>query len=147
MDSVGRQVIRQAFRSRATKCGSKEVTQKAVDWLARYISSDELLQDLKLVVLEACSNVVLHSYSGSEHGDMEVRIAVEPGCKVVIEVLDWGKPYTGPTGDVFALQQDNETGRGMYIIAQLVDRYYFGHQQSTNKLIMEKQIEESLWKP
>jgi serine/threonine-protein kinase RsbW len=138
--------MQQTFRSKSTKCGSKQLTQEVVHSLARFIDSDEVLQEIKLVVLEACSNVVLHSYGGSGDGDMEVRLTVEQGSRVEIEVVDWGKPYTGPTDDVFTLHQDNETGRGMYIIAQLVDRYHFRHEHNTNKLIMEKYIEESLWK-
>jgi anti-sigma regulatory factor (Ser/Thr protein kinase) len=56
-----------------------------------------LVDDVKLVVTEACTNVVLHAYEGVERTRMfEVRAHVEPGA-LLLTVSDQGRGIGAPS--------------------------------------------------
>ena len=56
-----------------------------------------LVDDVKLVVTEACTNVVLHAYEGVERTRMfEVRARVEPGA-LLLSVSDQGRGIGAPS--------------------------------------------------
>jgi serine/threonine-protein kinase RsbW len=56
-----------------------------------------LIEDVKLVVTEACSNVVLHAYEGVARTHMfEVRARLEPGL-LLLSVSDQGRGIGAPS--------------------------------------------------
>jgi anti-sigma regulatory factor (Ser/Thr protein kinase) len=68
------------------------VARRAVaDFCELYGLPAPLVDDVKLVVTEACTNVVLHAYEGVERAGMfEVRAHVEPGA-LLLTVSDQGR--------------------------------------------------------
>lgn len=83
----------------------------------------QAVDDIKLAVTEACTNVVRHAYAGSEPGPLEVAAEPAPECLTVV-VSDQGcGPQCGGTtrGD----------GLGLPLIAALSDRLEieYGPQQ------------------
>lgn len=79
--------------------------------------SEELVDDLKLAVTEACTNTIQHAYPG-EPGRVELQYEVEDGLlRVTIE--DSG---VGRDGDERpAAPAEREGGMGLAIIRSLVD--------------------------
>lgn len=74
----------------------------------------EAVDDVKLAVTEACTNVVRHAYSGSDVGPLDVTAEPEAG-RLTVVVADHGcglAPVTGGDGK----------GLGLTLMATLSDR-------------------------
>lgn len=78
---------------------------------------DEQVEDMRLAVTEACTNVVRHAYHGGEPGPIDVVIRPEHGRLLVI-VADRGGGI-GPSPDVAG------PGLGLPLIAALADAVEF----------------------
>ena len=131
---------------KSTVKASNELTRKAVDILSERIDDSDVLYELKLLLSEACSNVVLHSYPQEEAGKLEVRIRFFPGRHIEIVVINWGDVFEWPSLDSLDPVPEEESGRGIYIISKLADDFTYTRQGNQNILILRKNIEESLWK-
>lgn len=80
---------------------------------------DETLADLKLVVTEACGNVVRHAYAGD--GRVRLTIVAADGL-VTISVADDGVGLPARSADGDRHEGDlPETGMGLAIIAAIAD--------------------------
>ncbi len=78
---------------------------------------DQVLADVKLAVTEACTNVVVHAYAGTE-GPMEIAAALRDG-KLAIAIRDEGRGML-PRPDSPGL------GLGLPLIATLADTLELG---------------------
>ena len=79
---------------------------------------DELVDDLKLAVTEACTNTIQHAYRDRDPGRVELRYEVDEGLvRITIEDSGVGR------GDevVSELREEREGGMGLAIIRSLVD--------------------------
>jgi anti-sigma regulatory factor (Ser/Thr protein kinase) len=72
---------------------------------------DAVIEDMRLAVTEACTNVVRHAYAGGEPGPVEILIRPEADALHVI-VADQGRGI-GPSGDTAG------PGLGLPLIAAL----------------------------
>jgi len=130
------------FRNRADTEGVGEIVRLATEFLQSQLSDTDLINDLKLALTEACSNVALHAYADLDAGDVEVQIVLDPRRFIRITILDWGHPFPGPDLDNLAMHPEQESGRGVYIISQLVDSYDYRNAEEKNILTLEKIFEE-----
>ena len=73
----------------------------------------ELVEDMRLAVTEACTNVVRHAYRDDEDGEIEVLIRPD-GDRLELVVSDRGQGF-GPSADVAG------PGLGLPLIAALAD--------------------------
>jgi serine/threonine-protein kinase RsbW len=73
----------------------------------------DVVEDMRLAVTEACTNVVRHAYDGSEPGQLEIIIRPD-GDVLEIIVTDEGRGI-GPSPDTAG------PGLGLPLIAALVD--------------------------
>jgi len=79
---------------------------------------DQRLSDIKLAVTEACTNVVIHAYPGSE-GPMEIDAVLEDERRLSIVVRDEGRGIL-PRADSPGL------GLGLPLIATLAESLELG---------------------
>lgn len=79
---------------------------------------DELVDDLKLAVTEACTNAIQHAYRDRDPGRVELRYDVEAG-RVLIMIEDSG--VGRGDGAPLESQGEREGGMGLAIIRSLVD--------------------------
>jgi len=82
---------------------------------------DDEINEIQLVLQEACMNVIRHSGAGSYLDPVRVVFLFEAD-RMVVEVCDRGQgfdPDSVPTPDADALQ---EGGYGVFIIKQAMDR-------------------------
>ena len=87
---------------------------------------EEVLEDLKLALTEACTNSVRHAYDEGTPGTVEIVYELHPN-KLVIEVSDEGGGFDPdvPVGGEPAL---NEGGLGIAIIRAIADEVEIGPQ-------------------
>ncbi|HEX9149578.1 MAG TPA: ATP-binding protein [Thermoanaerobaculia bacterium] len=88
-------------------------------------ADDSVCFDLKLVVDEACSNIVVHGYEGLAPGPIGLSFAVS-GDEIVITITDQAPPFNpkdAPIPDLDAPASERRPGGlGWYLIRELVDR-------------------------
>jgi serine/threonine-protein kinase RsbW len=134
-------MIQQTFRCQTSPRAPRKLAKAIRHFLSRHLVDDDVLYELELALTEACSNIVLYAYRNHSGGEIRVQVSLEPGSRLVIEIMDWGWPFYGPPANPPA-QPDprSETGRGIYLISQIMDTYRFSHSQQTNTLRMEKKL-------
>ncbi len=70
--------------------------RQAVAQFAESLGAEpDVIEDVRLAVNEACSNVVRHAY-GNEDGDLEVA-ARPDGRRLLVQVRDSGRGFSAPT--------------------------------------------------
>ena len=138
-------MIEESFRCLSSPRTSRHLVRKAIDELREHLWDEELLYELELVLLEACSNVVLHAYPDGA-GMIEVSVRITPRSAIEFEIVNWGRPFTGPCAPVKNVSPEAESGRGLYIIFQIMDDCRYEQDGGKNILVLHKDIEERLWK-
>ena len=73
---------------------------------------DPAIEDMRLAVTEACTNVVRHAYADGEPGPVEILIRPEDGDTLLVVVSDAGRGL-GPSAD------SSGPGLGLPLIAAL----------------------------
>ncbi|MFA8439938.1 anti-sigma B factor RsbW [Pueribacillus sp. YX66] len=89
----------------------------------------EEIEDIKIAVTEACTNVVFHAYDEGEEGKTKLNFAVYDD-RLEIFVIDQGKSFDqkavqekmGPVNSNVAVEQLNEGGLGLFLIKTLMDK-------------------------
>jgi serine/threonine-protein kinase RsbW len=133
------------FRSQATPEQVNALTRAVADFLGHWIQDVDVIYDLRLVLSEACTNVLLHGYGPNTMGELEVHTYVDPMKKICLELRDNGTPFSGPE-QTYCSGPFDERGRGLYIMSRLVDSFSYKHDQGLNILRIERYIQECAWK-
>jgi sigma-B regulation protein RsbU (phosphoserine phosphatase) len=135
----------EVFHCRADPQQARGLVKRAMEHLGRYLHDESVLYDLDLALTEACANVVKHAYPNGRPGDLEVRLSVKAGVSVAVEVTDWGVPMNIQNGPS-APGPEAESGRGLYIIAKLMDEYELRTLDGKKTLYFKKNIGAEAWK-
>ena len=97
---------------------------RARSWIAEKaqaagFSPDEIFA-LKLVVSEACTNIIRHAYEGAEDKDIILSASIE-GDKLLLTIRDFGKKFDLSRYNPPDLERPSESGYGVYLIMELMD--------------------------
>ena len=120
------------------------VMDRIIEAAARVGLDESTLQQIRLVVDEACANVVTHAYEGMEPGDMEITCA-HSSQACMIQVRDWGQGFAlecVPIPDLdCSLDERNLGGLGLFLIRHFMDRVEYSRDaKSGNVLTMIKKL-------
>lgn len=88
----------------------------------------EMLDDLRLLVSELVTNSIRHAGQGPE-GWVAVRVSADPRA-VRVEVRDPG-PGFAARGRVGPPKADRTSGRGLFLVAQIADRWGVNREDET----------------
>jgi serine/threonine-protein kinase RsbW len=116
--------------------------------VVRHICRDALLElgvtgdcvgDVELAVTEACTNVLKHAAgTGDEY---EVTVAVDED-ECIIRVIDSGEGFDHEAVDREAAAASAESGRGVFLMAALVDDLRFTSKPEVGTVVhLEKKLE------
>jgi serine/threonine-protein kinase RsbW len=126
-------------------CDRLAIVRNFVAQVGRDLGLDSrTIDDIKLAVDEACTNIVEHAYGG-QGGQIEIEIkSIDGGVQVTIH--DWGAafdPQAVPSPDVTApLEHRPLGGLGLYLMRQMMDRVDFQFDgEDGNTLTMVKRLE------
>jgi serine/threonine-protein kinase RsbW len=97
--------------------------------------------DFSVALSEALSNAAVHGNRLYPTRAVAIRVEVEPGRRVVVDIEDAGTGFDvaaigDPTGDQNQILKPN--GRGLFLMKQLVDRVDFNDEGNHVRLTMEK---------
>ncbi len=137
-------VIRRVFRAISHPGDSRRLAKEVVDFLGGYLADTDALHDLDIILTEACANVCRHAYGG-DPGNLEVRLSLEPGKWVELEIVDWGKGF----GENIRFENpgpESEGGRGLYIMCMLSTACRVSRVGRENVVFIHKDIGASRWK-
>ena len=134
-------MIQKTFCSQTNPRTPRKLAKTIRLFLSQFLLDQELLYELELALTEAFSNIVLYAYPKDREGEICIQVSLEPDSNLVLEIRDWGHPFYGPPASP-PVQPDprSETGRGIYLISQIMDMYSFSHSHKTNTLRMEKKL-------
>jgi serine/threonine-protein kinase RsbW len=106
--------------------------------------TEVVCRDIELSVCEAVNNAVLHAYGNERGHKVEVSYTVTSD-RLTIEVCDHGKqmsdrvfPVSGCTAD--SRQSLPETGMGLFIIREIMDKVVYSTRKNGNILTMTRCI-------
>lgn len=99
--------------------------------LRRFHAPDDVIDELRLVVTEACANVVRHAV-GSQDYTVTVELA-EGRCS--ISVSSSGPPFEAPM-DPALPAPTAEFGRGLALMAELTDVMRAEHDHELTTLVL-----------
>jgi serine/threonine-protein kinase RsbW len=112
--------------------------------------SNHEINNLKLALDEACSNVVRHAYRGMEPGTIRLEVDWRPG-ELDISILDQGKSFDWKGSKTPDLNRYVEIGKkgglGIWFIRKLMDETDYRTVDGTNTLRLVKRTRHTPAKP
>ena len=138
-----------SLHSTAQSASCKALTKAAMCILAESLKDKDALNNVNLMLTEATTNVVRHAYPEGITGDIEVSLDLDTANNAVeFYITDWGCGFEGCSAN-FAeptlSAPEEESGRGLYIIAKLADSFSFIERNGRNTLYMRVSIKEHQW--
>lgn len=125
---------------------SREVARKAIQILKGFISDENLLHDIDLVLTEGCSNVARHAYkTHSPCNKLELTIRITPPKHVTFEISDWGKGLCSKSINFTMPEPEAVGGRGMFIMSELMDSFELIQENGKNTIKLTRIIKEDQW--
>jgi len=120
------------------------------EFIARYARSyglsQDTIQNIRLAVDEAFTNIVKHAYGGDEHKNITVEVGLENGA-FRVALIDLGRPFNPATyrePDIPGrIQNGKRGGVGIYLIRQLMDSVDYQRSGDRNIIILRKQLPEA----
>lgn len=134
----------------ASKIDQISLLSQAIRAVFNTVIEEEIaLYNLELCLVEALTNVIRHAYHGKPDNLIDVLVTVNDHY-VFMQITDSGDKARIPmpkieldpeTNDIHNL---SESGRGLYIIRQLMDEVSFGVQEGNNVLMMKKYLDNAM---
>lgn len=113
------------------------------------IEEESVFQDIDLCLNEALSNVIQHAYQNEPGHLIEIIVTISQS-EFVFQIQDAGlnnlrEPILTstdalPNTDIKDLNSLSESGRGLYIIHQLMDEVVYKRENGKNILLMRKRF-------
>lgn len=113
------------------------VSEHALD--AAFSEAD--VEQLKIAVDEACTNVIEHAYNGEGEHPIDIAVILKPD-RFTIRIRDRGKKFD-PTGykepDLLEYAKTRKSGGfGVHIMRRLMDQVEYRTEGSTNECLLIK---------
>lgn len=101
----------------------------------------EAVEEFKLAVDEACSNVIEHAYKGDESCNIELCITITPEYFTVV-IRDEGQAFEPSAyrqpNIVDMVQQRRDGGFGVHLMRKLMDRVEYRRRGRFNEVALTK---------
>jgi serine/threonine-protein kinase RsbW len=105
--------------------------------------NEQSVEQFKVAVDEACTNVIKHAYNGNESCELDIRVIVDSDrCTVCIR--DEGRafrPQEYAEPDIFKLAKRRQAGGfGVHIMRRLMDHVEYSSEGNVNEVRLTKYI-------
>lgn len=127
----------------------RSVRTLAADIAGSMRLSAKCIEDLKVAVSEAVSNVVRHAYVDKCSAMPVVIVFQRNNRELTIEVSDQGVGFQPPPeGHVYALDRSREGGLGIILIRELMDGvFYWSEPGHGTRIRMSKSVHDVIHPP
>lgn len=121
------------------------VFRNFIEEACRGVGADEsLCFEMKLIVDEACSNLVMHGYRGRTPGPIGVTFSWD-GDEIVVTITDRAPPFDPKDAPIPRLDapvsERRPGGLGWHMIKSIVDRlHYEANPRDGNRLTLVKRF-------
>lgn len=109
--------------------------------------SDDVVDQFRLAVDEACTNVIEHAYAGDESREIAVSVSVTP-ARFTVVIRDQGlafEPQKYQSPDLMDLvQQRRDGGFGVHLMRRLMDRVEYRRRGEYNEVALTKYVEDAV---
>ena len=119
-----------------------EQVRRFVEKYARSAKMDDsAIEEFKIAVDEACTNIIKHAYEGDENQKIDLAIIFDDH-EFTVRIRDEGrsfqpKYYTEP--DIFRLAQNRHAGGfGVHIMKRLMDQVEYRTSGNVNEVSLTK---------
>ena len=102
---------------------------------------EDAVEQFKIAVDEACTNVIEHAYGGKDDHEVDIAIIIDPD-RFTVRIRDEGEPFDQSSyhePDLLALTKKRRGGGlGVHIIRRLMDRVEYRTRGHVNEIRMTK---------
>ena len=122
-----------------------EAAAEARAWLVEQASqagfSADTINDLKLALTEAVTNVVRHAYGGEPGHQIILSLAADAEA-LTLTVRDYGRPFDASLYQSPDLSEPQEGGYGMLLLRRLTDeaRYDTSSETGTTLTLVKRRV-------
>jgi len=119
----------------------RKVSLGVRDLLQQLLSSQEkFVQDVELCLTEGLSNVMLHAHKTNQGKMIRFQILIED-TELTIRIFDSGPGFVLDPKAIRLPKTHQNSGRGLFIISQLMDDVLYQKNKGENYLEMKKSFE------
>ena len=116
-----------------------------IDQLIKYNIADEILNDIKIALSEALTNIFKHAYKDEIVKPIRIKLMVDKK-KAIISLRDFGIKFELSNYVPPDLKKASKSGYGIYMIRKLMDGVqYFPREVGTELLMWKSIADESLF--
>lgn len=127
-----------------SKLENLPILRKAVRGVCSCVvtTQEDVLQDIDLCLNEAVSNVICHGYQNEPRHEIQVIVILHSN-EIQIKIIDEGLPniqanQRHKVEEIHNIASLSESGRGLYIIQELMDEITYETREGKNTLHMRK---------
>lgn len=118
-----------------------QVREFVVEFARNAGFSEHDVEDIRIAVDEACTNIIKHAYKFDSTRKIQVKTEVKDG-KLIVSLLDNGKSfnpktYTKPNLEE-SIRSKKRGGMGIYLIKKSMNKVEYYHNGSVNEIRMTK---------
>lgn len=119
-----------------------EEVRRFVETYAREAKfGDKTVEDFKIAVDEACTNIIKHAYDGDSTQKIDLAVIVDEK-RFTVRIRDEGRAFKAQTytePDIFRLAESRRAGGfGVHIMRQLMDQVEYHTRGSVNEVKLTK---------
>ncbi len=111
------------------------------DHARRFGFNEEDVQDIRLAVDEACTNIIKHAYQWRDDKEIQIRIGMRDS-EMLVSIIDEGVPFNPKNYSIPSTQdqldQKKRSGYGILLIRKLMDKVEYRNKKSRNEIRMIK---------
>ncbi|PSQ93028.1 MAG: ATP-binding protein [Bacteroidetes bacterium SW_4_67_19] len=118
-----------------------EVRQFVAERAAAEGLEDEMVQELRMAVEEACANVIEHAYAGDASREIDVAVIADDE-RFTVRIRDEGEPFRPEAYDTPDLRElvrrRQSGGLGLHLMRRLMDQVEYRTRQGVNEVLLTK---------
>jgi serine/threonine-protein kinase RsbW len=112
-----------------------------IDQLIKCNVTDEILNDIKIALSEALTNIFKHAYKNEIVKPIRIKLMVDKE-KAIISLRDFGEKFELSNYIPPNLKKASKSGYGIYMIRKLMDGVLYFPREVGTELLMWKSIAE-----